>query len=267
MSPKTVAMKNFSNFQDSIYTAGVGGVQPRFPLLYKDLKRQAEEILDARIFSYVARAAGNGITQAKNVEAFQTYGIMPRMLRDRNKRDLSVTLFGKKISCPIYLAPVGVLGAVYPDGDLHTARAATKLGVPVLCSTLSSSCMEETRAASQGNLAFFQLYPPSDDELSEHFVSRAVAAGFDGIVITVDIGILGWRPHDLQKASLPFHYGQCLANYTSDPTFWKLAGVRSAEELTIEKKIATWDRCFANPTFSWGACEENPFPSQVAYSH
>jgi lactate 2-monooxygenase len=244
--------KNFAEFQDDIYTAGVGGVQPRFPLLYGDLRQRAKEVLDARIFSYVANGSGNGLTQTKNVEAFQTYGILPRMLRDRTKRDLSVTLFGRKLASPIYVAPVGVLGAVHPDGDLETAKAATRIGVPVLCSTLSACRMEDTRAASKGNLAFFQLYPPADAELSEHFVSRAVEARFDGIVITVDTGQLRWRPHDLQMASLPMHYGQCLANYTSDPAFWRLAWVNTEAELTIEKKITTWDRVFSDPTFSWG---------------
>jgi len=244
-------MRNFGEFQDAIYTAGVGGEQPRLPFLYSDLKKRAQEILDPRIFDYVSRGSGNGLTQTKNVEAFQTYGIMPRMLRDRSVRDLSVTLFGRKLTNPIYVAPVGVLGAVHPEGDLETAKAATKLGVPLICSTLSACRMEETRAASKGNLDFFQLYPPNAPELSEHFVTRALDAGFDGIVITVDTGQLGWRPHDLQKASLPMHYGQCLANYTSDPAFWRLAGVRSEEELTIEKKISTWDRYFSDPTFSW----------------
>ena len=252
MSVDAAGSGNFGDFQDGIYAAGVGGVQPRFPLLYGDLRNRAQHVLDARIFAYVAGGSGNGLTQTKNVEAFQTYGIVPRMLRDRTTRDLSVTLFGRTFDTPIYVAPVGVLGAVHPDGDLETAKAATKVGVPLLCSTLSACPMEETRAAAAGNLAFFQLYPPADAELSEHFVSRAIDAGFDGIVITVDTGQLGWRPHDLQKASLPMHYGQCLANYTSDPAFWRLAGVNSEAELTIDKKIATWDRYFSDPTFSWG---------------
>ncbi|MEI7714639.1 MAG: alpha-hydroxy-acid oxidizing protein [Mycobacterium sp.] len=242
---------NFGDFQYGIYAAGIGGVQPRFPVLYGDLRKRAQEVLDARIFGYVAGGAGNGLTQAQNVEAFQTYGIVPRMLRDRTTRDLSVELFGRTLASPIYVAPVGVLGAVHPDGDLETAKAATAVGVPLVCSTLSSSTMEQTRAASRGNLAFFQLYPPSDAELCEHFVSRAITAGFDGIVVTVDTGSLGWRPYDLQKASIPMHYGQCLANYATDPAFWRLAGVSSEEELTVEKTIATWDRCFSDPTFSW----------------
>jgi lactate 2-monooxygenase len=244
-------MRNFGDFQDDIYSAGVGGVQPRFPFLYGDLKKRAQEVLDPRIFAYVAGGSGNGLTQTKNVEVFQTYGLVPRMLRDRTTRDLSVTLFGRKLQTPVYVAPVGVLGAVHPDGDLETAKAATKIGVPLLCSTLSACPMEQTRVASKGNMAFFQLYPPADAGLSEHFVSRAIEAGFDGIVITVDTGQLEWRPHDLQKASLPMHYGQCLANYTSDPEFWRLAGVKSEQDLTIDKKIATWDRYFSDPSFTW----------------
>lgn len=180
------------------------------------------------------------------------------MVRDRTTRDLSVTLFNRKLTSPIYVAPVGVLGAVHPDCDLETAKGATRVGVPIVCSTLSACRMEETRAASKGNMALFQLYPPADAELSEHFVSRAIEAGFDGIVITVDTGQLGWRPHDLQKASLPMHYGQCLANYTSDPAFWRLAGVNSEAELTIDKKIATWDKYFSDPGFTWGLQDFQP---------
>ena len=121
-------MSNFGDYQNDIYTAGVGGVQPRFPILYGDLKKRAQEVLDARIFAYVADGSGNGLTQTKNVEAFQTYGILPRMLRDRTTRDLSVTLFDRKLECPIYVAPVGVLGAVHPDGDLETRDGRHQCG-------------------------------------------------------------------------------------------------------------------------------------------
>lgn len=244
-------MPNYGDYQNGIYTEGIGGIQPRLPFLYHDLKKCAREILDRRIFGYVAGGAGDGLTQTKNAEAFYTYGIMPRMLRDRTTRDLSAEIFGTKVPSPIYVAPVGVLGAVYPDGDLAVAKAACAHQIPVLCSTLSSAKMEDTRKATRGSLAYFQLYPPNDQELSDNFVSRAVEAEFDGLVVTLDTGTLGWRPHDLQVASIPMHYGQCLANYTSDPAFWRLAGVSSEEELTIEKKVSTWDKHFSDTAFSW----------------
>ena len=67
---------------------------------------------------------------------------------------------------------------------------------------------------------FFQLYTPNDRELAERFVSRAEAAGFKGIVVTLDTGVApGWRPRDLSAGNFPQLRGHCLANYFTDPVF------------------------------------------------
>ena len=164
---------------------------------------------------------GDERTQNLNVSAFERWGLVPRMMVDGSKRDLSIEMFGKKFPTPIFMAPIGVLGICSQDGhgDLATARAAAKTGVPMVASTLSVDPIEKIVPEFGEVPGFFQLYTPNDREIAESFVRRAEAAGFQGIVVTLDTWIAGWRPRDLAKSSFPQLRGHCLANYFTDPVF------------------------------------------------
>jgi lactate 2-monooxygenase len=130
-------------------------------------------------------------------------------------RDLSVELFGLSLPSPLMMAPIGVIGLCAQDGhgDLATARAAATTGVPMIASTLSVDPLEEVAAQFGDTPGFFQLYTPNDRDLAESFVSRAEAAGFKGIVVTLDTWVPGWRPRDLSLGNFPQLRGNCLANY------------------------------------------------------
>ena len=143
------------------------------------------------------------------------------MLVGAAERDLSVELFGMTLPTPLLMAPVGVIGLCAQDGhgDLATARAAARTGVPMVASTLSADPMEDVAAEFGDTPGFFQLYTPNDRELAESLVHRAEAAGFKGIVVTLDTWITGWRPRDLRTGNFPQLRGHCLANYISDPVF------------------------------------------------
>ena len=143
------------------------------------------------------------------------------MLVGAKQRDLSVELFGMKLASPLLLAPIGVLGLCAQDGhgDLATARAAARLGVPMIASTLSVDPVEDVGRELGDTPGFFQLYTPTDRELAESLVRRAEAAGFRGIVVTLDTWIPGWRPRDLATGNFPQLRGHCLANYFTDPVF------------------------------------------------
>lgn len=92
---------------------------------------------------------------------------------------------------------------------------------------------------------FFQLYTPTDRKLAESLIRRAEAAGFKGIVVTLDTWVTGWRPRDLSTGNFPQLRGHCLANYTSDPVF-RAQLARTPEE---DPRAATayWARVFGNP--------------------
>jgi lactate 2-monooxygenase len=216
-----MTMKHFGQYQDEIYLAGLRGVLPKQPIDMRALEQKAMEAWPEAVVSYVQGGCGDERTQELNVAAFDKWGLVPRMMVDSSKRDLSIELFGHKLPTPIFMAPIGVIGICSQDGhgDLTTAKAAARTGVPMVASTLTVDPLEAVAAQFGSTPGFFQLYTPTDRELAESFVRRAEAAGFKGIVVTLDTWIPGWRPRDLVRSSFPQLRGHCLANYFSDPVF------------------------------------------------
>jgi lactate 2-monooxygenase len=237
----------FGDYQLEIYFAGLSGVLPRFPMSYAELEARAAQALPPWILSYVAGGAGTEHTQRVNASAFHQWGLIPRMLVGATQRDLSVSLFGLTLPSPLLLAPIGVLGLCCQDGhgDLATARAAARTGVPMIASTLSVDPMEQVAAELGDTPGFFQLYTPSDRELAESLVHRAEAAGFKAIVVTLDTWLTGWRPRDLATSNFPQLRGHCLANYTSDPVFRALLGKDPGGDTMAV--VSRWAPLFGNP--------------------
>lgn len=244
-------MANYADFQIGLYFAGLGGQLPPYPLTFAGLEAAAKEKMEHRLFDYVAGGAGDEHTQRHNVEAFERWGVLPRMLSGAAERDLSIELFGHRLPAPVFLAPIGVLGVMTDDehGDLAAAAAAASSGVPMVASTLMQDPMEDVAAALGDTPGFFQLYTPNDREVAESLVRRAEAAGYRGIVVTLDTWTLGYRPRDLQHATFPQLRGACLANYFSDPVFRS----RLAAPPEEDPGAATlhWAMSFGNPTLSW----------------
>ncbi len=244
-------MANFGDYQLEIYFRGLAGIRERLPVTFAELERRAHAALPEEIVSYVAGGAGNEHTQDANVSAFDRWGLVPRMLVGAAQRDMSVTLFGHALATPLLMAPIGVIGLCSQDGhgDLATAKAAAATGVPMVASTLSVDPLEDIAKEFGDTPGFFQLYPPNDRELAESFVRRAEAAGFAGIVVTLDTWVLGWRPRDLRFGSFPLLHGHCLANYTSDPVF--RAKLEKPPEEDLRAAARKWAEVFGNPTLSW----------------
>ena len=236
------------DYQLEIYAAGLQGVLPRFPMAYADLEARAAQALPPSVLSYVAGGAGSEHTQRANVSAFRQWGLIPRMLVGAAERDLSVELFGMRLPSPLLMAPIGVIGLCAQDGhgDLATAEAAARTGVPMIASTLTVDPMEEVAGRFGGTPGFFQLYTPSDRDLAESLVHRAEVAGFRGIVVTLDTWITGWRPRDLGASNFPQLRGHCLANYTSDPVFRDLLGTQDPQQ-DVGATVAAFIRLFGNP--------------------
>ena len=211
----------YSDYQLEIYLQGLSGVLPSLPMSFAELEDKARAAMSPGMWSYVAGGSGDEGTQRANVTAFEHWGLMPRMFVGAKERDLTIELFGMTLPSPAMMAPVGVIALCAQDGhgDLATARAAARTGVPMIASTMSADPMEQVAAELGDTPGFFQLYTPTDRDVAASLVHRAQAAGFKGIVVTLDTWIPGWRPRDLSTSNFPFLRGQCLANYTSDPVF------------------------------------------------
>ncbi|WP_375292770.1 alpha-hydroxy-acid oxidizing protein, partial [Sphingomonas melonis] len=212
---------------------------------------RATAAMPASVRDYVQGGCGDEYTQDHNAAAFRHWGMVPRMMVDCATRDLSIDLFGLRLPSPIFMAPIGVTGLMTPDGhgDLAAARAAAETRVPLVASTLSNDPLEDVAQAMGDTPGFFQLYTPKDRDLAASLVSRAEAAGYKGIVVTLDTWVTGWRPRDLNTGNFPQLRGHVLANYFSDPVFRRLlqtppeqdpaAAVRSWA--ATFGKVLTWD--------------------------
>ncbi|MCP2287227.1 lactate 2-monooxygenase [Nocardia amikacinitolerans] len=237
----------FADYQNEIYLRGLGGVQPTLPMSFAELEAKARSALPPSVWSYVAGGAGDERTQRANVTAFDQWGLVPRMFVGAAERDLSVELFGMRWPAPVFLAPIGVIGLCAQDGhgDLATARAAARTGVPMVASTLSVDPLEQVAAEMGDTPGFFQLYTPTDRDLAASLVKRAEQAGYQGIVVTLDTWITGWRPRDLGVSNFPQLRGHCLANYFTDPVF--RAGLPGPPEEHLQAAVLRWVQLFGNP--------------------
>ena len=229
--------------QSAVYRAGVAGRRPTIPVAFPELERAARRRLSRAAYAYIAGSAGLERTDAADTAAFGRRRIVPRVLRDVAERDLSTTLFGRTLSSPLLLAPIGVLELARRGGDIAAARAAAAQGVPFTISNQASAPMEAVAAAMDavrpGAPRWFQLYWSSSRDLVASLVARAEASGCEAIVVTLDTHVLGWRPRDLALGYLPFSRGLGIAQYTSDPVFRRLVRERISTAAPRERTPIT----------------------------
>lgn len=205
--------------QVEVFLRGLGGRRPLVPVHPEKLAERARDVMSPAARAYVAGGAGSESTERANRAAFERWSIVPRMLRDVARRDLSVELFGDRLPAPLLLSPIGVLEMVHRQADRAVARAAAAAGVPMIFSNQASVGMEDCAAVMGEAPRWFQLYWSTSDELVASFLERAERCGCRAVVLTLDTTFLGWRPRDLDLASLPFLRGQGIAQYLSDPVF------------------------------------------------
>jgi lactate 2-monooxygenase len=208
--------------QKEIYINGFAGRTPGVPISFSALEEAARKKMSPQAYAYIAGGAGNESTLRANRQSLECYKIIPRMLRDVSARDISIELFGQKLSSPLLLAPIGVLEMVHPQADLAVAKAAASLNIPYIFSNQASKPMEEVAMVMGDDPHWFQLYWSKSNDLVKNFVQRAERCGCSAIVVTLDTTVLGWRTRDLELAYLPFLEGKGIAQYTADPVFQKL---------------------------------------------
>lgn len=238
-----------STYANEIYLQGLGGVLPPFTTDATALEESARQSMQPGPFWYVAGSAGSGATARANREAFDRWRLVPRMLTGCSTRDCSTTVLGTTLPAPVLLAPIGVQSIVHPEGEVAVARAAAEVGLPMILSTVSSFSMEDVAAANGDGQRWFQLYWPNDEAVCASFLQRAKAAGYTTLVVTLDTWMLGWRPHDLDNAYLPFLKGEGLANYFTDAAF--CAGLSKPPQEDLMAALMRWLPMFSGTCQTW----------------
>lgn len=173
---------------------------------------------------YVVGNAGQGETYRKNRLAFEKWSILPsRMVETTELPDLSTIVLGTKLPWPIAVAPVGVQRIFNPEGEIASAKAADREGVPYIMSTASSTSIEDVAKANGDGTRYFQLYwPPKEhNDITISILSRVKTWGFSALFVTLDTYILGWRPSDMDNGYNPFLRSDSIgvAIGFSDPVF------------------------------------------------
>jgi len=173
----------------------------------EDARTQARRRLPWMVFDYIDGAAGEGYGELLNREALRKLHLQPRILNNVEHRDLSVPLWDQPASLPFGIAPMGMCNLSRPGADLMLARLAAMHGIPVGASTAASTSLENIIEAAEGN-AWFQLYFSGDKVASRALIDRAAAAGYETLVLTVDVPEVGRRPRELKRGfKMPFRIG------------------------------------------------------------
>jgi len=137
-------------------------------------------------------------TYRANESDFQKIKFRQRVAVDMNNRTTKTTMVGQEVLMPVALAPTGLTGMQYADGEILAAQAAEKFGVPFCLSTMSICSIEDV-AERTTKPFWFQLYVMKDRGFIERLIERAKAAKCSALMLTLDLQILGQRHKDLKN--------------------------------------------------------------------
>lgn len=221
----------------------------KLPVSIENWEQQARAKLADGPYWYVAGGAGSSSTMIANRDAFQRWFIQPRVFRDVDTRDTSVTILEQSFPYPLLLAPIGVQSIVHADAEIASAKAAAQMNIPFITSSASSRSMEEIAEAMGNKPRWFQLYWGKDNDVTASMLKRAEQAGYSAIVITLDTSMLSWREQDLENAYLPFIQAEGIANYITDPTF--RSKLKKSPEDDVMGAVQYFLRIFSNASLTW----------------
>ena len=167
----------------------------------------ARRRLPRLVFDYIDGAAGKEHAAARNLEALDARQLMPRVLAPAEQCSLGQTFLGQTLGLPFGIAPMGMCNLAWPGADQLLAAEAVRRGMPHGVSTAASSTLE-AMAEQAGALAWFQLYVTGTLEAAWGLVDRAKAAGYQVLILTVDVPRVAPRPRDVRNGfTMPFHIG------------------------------------------------------------
>jgi (S)-mandelate dehydrogenase len=161
----------------------------------EDLRGLAKRRLPRAIFDFFDGGAEDEVTLRENRAAFERVRLLPRVLVNVAQVDTQITLFGKPSPLPLAIAPTGGISAGRAGAELILARAAKAYGVPFTLATPAAFTVERV-AEEVGGRLWFQLYAVRNKEFREKLLARAASAGYEAVLVTVDLPVSGKRERD-----------------------------------------------------------------------
>ena len=171
------------------------------PASVMDYRELARRKLPRQLFDYIDGGAYAESTMRANVNDLRDIHLRQRILRDVSDIDLGAEVLGEKLSLPVVLGPVGLVGMFARRGEVLAARAAEQQGIRFCESTVSICSIEEVGAATNAPF-WFQLYVMRDRGYAEDLIGRARDAGCSVLVLTVDLAVVGARYRDTRNGMM-----------------------------------------------------------------
>ncbi len=162
----------------------------------EDLREMAKKRVARAVFEYVDCGSYTQATLRANRADLESLALRQRVGIDVDRRSTRSTMIGEPVAMPVALAPVGLTGLNWADGEILAARAAHKFGVPFTLSTMSICSIEDVADAVRKPF-WFQLYVMRDRGFAASLIERARAANCSALVMTLDLQIQGQRHRDL----------------------------------------------------------------------
>jgi L-lactate dehydrogenase (cytochrome) len=194
-------------------------------LTIEDLRRIAKRRTPKAAFDYTDGAADGEVSLARAREAFGDVQFNPAILRDVSSVDTSREVLGQRVALPFGIAPTGFTRMMQAEGEIAGATAAAAAGIPFALSTMGTTSIEDVAAAnpaSSGGRNWFQLYMWKDRDRSMALVDRAAKAGFDTLLVTVDVPVAGARLRDVRNGMTipPTLTPRTVINAIPRPAWW-----------------------------------------------
>ena len=187
-----------------------------------DLRSIARRRTPRSVFDYTDGAAEAEISLRRARAEFARIEFQPSVLRDVSDVDLSVTTLGRRAEVPFSFAPTGFTRMMNHEGEPAVARVAARRGIPYALSTMGTTSIEDVADASLGGRLWFQLYVWRDRSAAEDLIHRAQAAGYEALILTVDVPVAGARLRDVRNGMTipPSLTPKTLADMALHPTWW-----------------------------------------------
>lgn len=171
-----------------------------------DFEARARERLSGMAWDYYDSGAMDERTLRRNQTAYDELELQPKVLRDVSSRSKETTVLGRALSSPLFVAPAAFQRLAHDEGEQATARAASRSGVGMVLSTLTTVSPERVAGERTDYPQWFQLYVHRDRGLTRELVARVEELGFEALCVTVDAPLLGRRERDEANAfALPEH--------------------------------------------------------------
>jgi (S)-mandelate dehydrogenase len=232
-----------------------------------DLRTLARRRLPRAVFDFFDGGAEDERTLAGNGRAFERWQLAPRVLVDVADASSACSLLGAPAGMPAAIAPTGAAGFGWRGADLALARAAARMGLPYTLSSSATTAIEAIAEQAPGRL-WFQAYVLRNRDLFWQLVDRAREAGYEALVITVDLPVGGKRERDFRNHfSIPFRFtSRNVLDFASRP-HWALdmllRGLPAMENLRGLETAATSAGAIASsvgrsydPAFDWARLAE-----------